>query len=267
MAEKDLVLLDEPAESVRRITLNRPEKRNAISNALRAQLLEALREADGDASIRVSVIRGAGACFSSGYDLKSDLANEQPYFTPQVGMQWARHVSEGWMSLWDLAKPVIAQIHGYAMAGGLELAGACDLAYASLDARLSHPVLRYALPDFAWFPVHLAPRHAMEMHLCGREYTGEEAARIGLVNQAFPAEDLESEVLTLAARMAETPAAALAINKRFVYTAMEHRGARAIVRSGGDLQAGPHLQSFRGSSAELSEEIRERQRKRQDASS
>ena len=267
MTESDLILLDEPAKAVRRITLNRPEKRNAISNALRAQLLDALRESDGDPSVRVNVIRGAGACFSSGYDLKSDLGADQPYFTPQVGMQWARHVAEGWMSLWDLAKPVIAQIHGYAMAGGLELAGACDLAYASLDARLSHPVLRYALPDFAWFPIHLAPRHAMELHLCGREYTGEEAARIGLVNQAFPTDALESEVLGLAARIAEIPAEALAINKRFVYTAMEHQGARAIIRTGGDLQAGPHLQSFSGSSAELSEEIRSGQRKRRDAPS
>ena len=166
------------------------------------------------------------------------------------------------ISLWDLAKPVIAQIHGYAMAGGLELAGACDLAYASLDARLSHPVLRFALPDFAWFPIHLAPRHAMELHLCGREYTGEEAARIGLVNQAFPADELGAEVLRVAARIAEVPAEALAINKRFVYTALEHQGSRAIVRTGGDLQAGPHLQTFTGSSAELSEEIRSSQRKR-----
>ena len=266
MAENELVVLDEPAKGVRRITLNRPEKRNAISNALRAQLLEALQDADRDPSVRVNVIRGAGTCFSSGYDLKSDLAAEQPYFTPDVGMQWARHVAEGWMSLWDLAKPVIAQVHGYAMAGGLELAGACDLAYASLDARLSHPVLRFALPDFAWFPVHLAPRHAMELHLTGREYTGEEAARIGLINQAFPADRLETEVLGIAARMAEFSPAALAVNKRFVYTALEHQGARAIVRAGGDLQAGPHLQSFTGSSAELSEEIRSQQRKQQEDS-
>ena len=99
------------------------------------------------------------------------------------------------------------------------------------------------------------------------QYTGEEAARIGLVNQAFPIDALESKVLGLAARIAEIPAEALAINKRFVYTAMEHQGARAIIRTGGDLQAGPHLQSFSGSSAELSEEIRSGQRKRRDAPS
>ena len=119
MTSERLVLIDEPAKGVRRITLNRPEKRNAMNNALRGDLLSALREADGDDSVHVSIVRGAGACFSSGYDLGSDLGKDQPYFTPKVGMPWARHVSEGWMSIWDLAKPVIAQVHGYAMAGGL----------------------------------------------------------------------------------------------------------------------------------------------------
>jgi enoyl-CoA hydratase len=240
-SETRLVLIDEPAKGVRRITLNRPEKRNAMNNALRGDLLAALREADGDDSVHVSIVRGAGPCFSSGYDLGSDLGKDQPYFTPKVGMQWARHVSEGWMSIWDLAKPVIAQVHGYAMAGGLELVGACDLAYAASDARLSHPVTRFALPDFDWFPVGLSWRHAMELQVAGREFTGAEAAGIGLVNQAFPAAELEERVVAIAARMAAVPIAVLAVNKRAVHTAMDARGARGLIRTFGDLQAGPHL--------------------------
>lgn len=236
-----LVEVDEPAKGVRRITLNRPEKRNALSNALRADLLEALRDADGDDTVHVSIVRGAGACFSSGYDLGSDLGSNQPYFTSQVGMQWARHVSEGWMSIWDLAKPVIAQVHGYAMAGGLELVGACDLAYAAADARLSHPVTRFALPDFDWFPVGLGWRHAMELQVAGREFSGAEAAAIGLVNQAFAAAELEAKVLEIAGRMAAVAIPVLTVNKRAVHTAMEARGARSVIRTLGDLQAGPHL--------------------------
>ena len=176
MTQARLVLVDRPAPGVERLTLNRPEKRNAISNALRGELLEALRRADADGEVRVSVVRGAGPCFSSGYDLESDLAADQPYFTPQVGMQWARHVGEGWMSLWDLAKPVIAQVHGYAMAGGLELVGACDLAYAAADAALSHPgaALRgppglrvvSGLPRAA--PRHGAPSHGSRLHAARR---------------------------------------------------------------------------------------------------
>ena len=236
-----LVEIDEPVKSVRRITLNRPAKRNALSNALRADLLEALREADGDESVHVSIVRGAGTCFSSGYDLGSDLGTNQPYITAQVGMQWARHVSEGWMSIWDLAKPVIAQVHGYAMAGGLELVGACDLAYAANEARLSHPVTRFALPDFDWFPVGLSWRHAMELQVAGREFSGVEAAGIGLVNQAFPAAELEAKVLEIAGRMAKVAVPVLTVNKRAVHTAMDARGARSVIRTLGDLQAGPHL--------------------------
>jgi enoyl-CoA hydratase len=246
------ILLDDPAPRVRRITLNRPERRNAISNELRGELLAALRAADGDDAISVSILRGAGPCFSSGYDLKSDLGADQPYFTANVGLQWARHVSEGWMSLWDLAKPVIAQIHGFAMAGGLELAGACDLAYAASDAKLSHPVLKIAgLPDFAWFPVMLQPRHAMELHLTARVYSGEEAERVGLVNRAFAPAELEARVLEIASAMAQTPVAVLAVNKRFVYTALEARGSRSVIRTGGDLQAGPHLAAARHSAEQI----------------
>ena len=112
------VLVDDPAEGVRRFTLNRPEKRNAMDNALRRALLDGLRAADEDEAVRVSIVRGAGPCFSSGYDLGSDLGSDQPYWTSQVGMQWARHVAEGWMSIWDLYKPVVAQVHGYAMGAG-----------------------------------------------------------------------------------------------------------------------------------------------------
>jgi enoyl-CoA hydratase len=251
------LLVDEPAPRVRRITLNRPEKRNAISNVLRGELLAALRAADGDDTISVSILRGAGPCFSSGYDLKSDLGADQPYFTPNVGLQWARHVSEGWMSLWDLAKPVIAQMHGFAMAGGLELAGACDLAYAASDAKLSHPVLRFAgLPDFGWFPVLMQARHAMELHLTGRVYTGEEAERVGLVNRAFPPEELEARVLEIASAMAQTPVGVLAVNKRYVYTALEARGARSVIRTGGDLQAGPHLEAARQSTEQIMSRVK-----------
>ncbi len=262
MPDPQHILLDEPAPKVLRVTLNRPEKRNAISNALRGELLQALQRADGDDDVHVTIVRGAGPCFSSGYDLKSDLQSGQPYFTPSVGMQWARHVSEGWMSLWDLAKPVIAQVHGYAMAGGLELVGACDLAYVAADAKLSHPVLRFAgLPDFAWFPVHLQTRHAMELHLTGRTYSGEEAERVGLVNRAFPADELEARVLEIASTIAATPPAVVRVNKRYVYSALEARGGRAVIRTGADLQAGPHLQGAQRSAAELSALVKASQQK------
>ena len=99
MSDYEFITVEEPAPKVRRISLNRPERRNAINNAMRGELLDCLQRADGDDGVHVSIVRGAGSCFSSGYDLKSDLGSDQPYFTPQVGMQWARHASEGWMSV------------------------------------------------------------------------------------------------------------------------------------------------------------------------
>ena len=245
MADDAPILIDEPAPYVRRITLNNPDRRNAISNAMRGALIECLQEADGNDDVRVSIVRGAGPCFSSGYDLKSDLGADQPYFTSNVGLQWAKHATEGWLKLWDLRKPVIAQVHGYAFAGGLELVGACDLAYAAKDARMSHPVLQVAgLPDFGWFPIHMSPRAAMELHLTGRIFDGAEAVEAGLICQAFEPDELEERVLEIAVRITQTPPAVVTVNKRYVYTALEARGARNVIRTGGDLQAGPHLQSL-----------------------
>ncbi len=153
------------------------------------------------------------------------------------------------MSIWDLAKPVIAQIHAYALAGGLELPGACDLAYAARDARFAHPVLRVAgVPDFAWFPVAMAPRHAMELHIAGREYDGDEAERVGMINQAFAPDELEDRVLQIAVRITEVPPAVVTVNKRLVHTAVQARGGRSVIRTAADLQAGPHMQALRRAS-------------------
>ena len=94
-----ILLVDDPRPGVRRLTLNRPEKRNALDNALRGTLFDALREADCDDSVHVSILRGAGPCFSSGYDLGSDLRANRPSYTPAGDGAWARHVTEGWLSL------------------------------------------------------------------------------------------------------------------------------------------------------------------------
>src|SRR3977135_3373244 len=142
-----LLLLDDPLPGVRRLTLNRPEKRNALSNELRGAILDALKTADADPAVRVSILRGAGPAFSSGYDLSADNSVNQPYYSPGGPGQWARHVGAGWFTIWDLAKPVIAQVHGYCLAGGSELAACCDLVYVAEDARMGYPAVRFGGPD------------------------------------------------------------------------------------------------------------------------
>ena len=232
------ILVDDPAPAVRRITLNHPEKRNALSNALRAELFAALQQADREAGVRVSIVRGAGPCFSSGYDLTSDLANDQPYFTAEGDGSWSRHVSEGWFGIWDLAKPVIAQVHGYCMAGGSELATACDLVYVASDAKIGYPVVRLVSPpDMQFMPWLVGMRRSLELMLTGDSISGTEAAEIGFANRAYPPDELERSVLGIAERVAKIPEDLQQLNKRSVHRAMEIMGMRAALRAGSELQA------------------------------
>lgn len=237
MSDYQLILVDDVAPGVRRITLNRPEKRNAISNQLRAEVFRALEDADVDDAVRVTVIRGAGKCFSSGYDLKSDLASDLPYHTARGAGMFSRHFVEGWTRLWDLAKPVIAQVHGYCMAGGSELATACDLVYVAEDAEIGYPMVRMiAPPDMQYFPWLVGMRQAMELMLTGDSIDGRRAAEIGFANRAFPAEELEARVLELAERVARVPSDLQQVNKRGVHRAMEIMGIRTALRVASELQ-------------------------------
>ena len=235
----DTIAIDSPAEHVRRLTLDRPEKRNAISTRMRVELLDALRSHDHDPVVRVTVIRGAGVCFSAGYDLAGGpLMEGAPLYTAPGDGQWARQCNDTWFSIWDLAKPVIAQIHGYAIAGATELASACDLVYVADDAQISYPVVRMmSPPDWQYHTVLLGMRRAMELMLTGDPISGVEAAAIGFANRSFPSEELEEAVLALAARVAGVPSDLAQINKRSVHRAFDVWGARAAIRAGTELQA------------------------------
>lgn len=238
MSDYETLLVDAPAEHVRRITLNRPDKRNAINNLMRSELFEALQAFDRDPEVRVTIIRGAGKCFSSGYDLADDLANNQPYYTAGGDGGWSRHVSDGWMSIWDLAKPVIAQVHGYAMAGGSELACACDLVYVAEDAKIGYPVVRMlSPPDMQFHPWMMGMRAAMEMMLTGDSVSGVEAVTHGFANRAFTADELDQQVLERAVQVAKIPSDLNQINKRSVHRAMDIMGLRTAIRSGSELMA------------------------------
>ena len=243
----DWVIVDEPAPHVRRITMNRPEKRNALNHPLRGAILNALREGDADPDVRVQIVRGAGPSFSAGYELAGGNAgHDYPFYTPGGEGQWPRHVTEGWMSIWDLAKPVIAQVHGYCLAGGSELATGCDLVYIAEDAKMGYPAVRFGVPDMhfhAWF---LGMRRAMEMMVTGDSISGIEAVREGWANRAFPADQLDDAVLEIAQRIATIPPELVQLNKRVVHRQMDQMGMRAGIRAGTELCAlGTHTQAMR----------------------
>jgi len=234
----EFLLADEPAPGVRRLTLNRPEKRNALHNGLRSDILGALEEADRDREVNVSILRGAGKCFSAGYDLAQNPTKGTPYHTAGGDGFWSRHVVDGWLRLWDLRKPVIAQVHGYCLAGGSELATACDLVYVADDAQIGYPPVRLmSPPDMQFHPWLVGMRQAMELMLTGDAISGAEAARIGFANRAYPAEKLEDAVLSIAERVAKVPPDLQQLNKRSVHRAMEVMGIRAALRAGTEIQA------------------------------
>lgn len=256
-AAEPLVLVDDPAAHVRRLTLNRPSKRNALSNALRGELFAQLRAADADPTVRVVVIRGAGPCFSAGYDLAQDPSEPLPWPITRADGGWARHVLAGWFEMMDLATPLIAQVHGYCLAGGTELAAACDLVYVATDAQIGYPPVRsMSSPDMAWHVWLLGMRRAMEAMLTGDSMTGTEAVEAGFANRHFPADELEERVLEIAQRVAKVPADLQALNKRVVHRAMEVMGMRDGLRATADLNAlGFHQRSSRAYFARLAEGV------------
>ena len=187
MEPRTLIIVDDPGRRLRRITLNRPEKRNALNHPLRSQLLDALQEGDAD---RTSACRSSVAPARrsrAGYDLGGgNDGHDMPFYTAAGDGQWPRHETDSWMSIWDLAKPVIAQVHGYCLAGGSELATGCDLVYIAEDAQMGYPAVRFGVPDMhfhAWF---LGMRTAMEMMVTGDSLTGVEAVEKGWANRAVP---------------------------------------------------------------------------------
>lgn len=233
-----VLLVDTPRPLVRRLTLNRPEKRNALSDDLRSALFSALREADADRDVSVIVLRGAGSCFSAGYDLERPVRPVERHTNIAFDGWWPRHVLAGWFEMWDMPTPIVAQVHGWCLAGGSELATACDIVYVADDAKIGYPPVRsMSTPDMLWQPWLLGMRRGMEALLTGDSISGAEAADLGYATRSFPIDDLEEAVLATAERVAKVPPDLLALSKRACHRAMEAAGIRDGLRATTELSA------------------------------
>jgi len=237
----------EVAGGTARITLDRPEKRNAITFRMQEELHQALWDADDDTAVHSVVIRGAGTCFSAGYD----LLGAPPMAEGRRGVRsfdddtWQLERSQRLrMAIFDMHKPVIAQVHGWCLAGGCDIALLCDMVIAADDARFGFPPARDlgALPNNFWL-YHVGPQWAKRLMLTGDTVTGAEAQQLGLAMKAVPLADLEAEVEGLAARLAMIDADLLAANKRIVNLGMELMGARTLQRIAAENDARGHLAS------------------------
>ena len=261
------VLVDEPAERIRRFTLNRPEKRNALNDEIREELFQQLRKGDRDKDISVMVIRGSGEAFSAGYDLSQPNHAVERSIAKTDGW-WSRHVVNNCCEIWDMSTPVIAQVHGWCLAGGTELANACDLIYVAEDAKIGYPPVRLmSPPDMQWQTWMMGMRKGMEALLTGDHMSGLDAVASGMANRSFPKDDLDDAVVEIAERIAKIPNDLLALNKRAAHRAMEAAGIRNGIRATADIRAlGFHQNSSKDymnklGERDLKESLSERDRK------
>ncbi len=210
------------------ITLNRPERHNALSSQLLDDIDAVFNHAEEDRSVNVIVLKGAGKSFCSGFD------NDDSYYRtpPEGGWNYRnsyeilnKHVYEKYPRIWGFPKPTIAQIHGYCIDAGCYLQLLCDISVAAEDAVLGHPAQRWGgAQSMPLWQLYLGIKKARYLLMSGRRISGKEAEQIGLVSISVPRDKLEEEVNKLAAEIAEIPSVGMMHNKICLNTALKIQG-------------------------------------------
>ena len=235
------MLLEESLGPVRRLTLNRPEVLNALSSELVDRLAEALARAAADDEARVVILRGAGRGFCAGYDLKEEAereAREGP-LDEDGWRQALRHDVDRMLAIFDHPKPVIAEVHGYCLAGGCDLMMMCDLAVASDDAMFGEPEIRFGSGVVTMvMPWLIGARRAKELLFTGEDrIPADQALEMGLVNRVVPRADLEERTLDLARSIAMLDPVGISLTKRAINRAWEAAGFREALMANVDIDA------------------------------
>ena len=233
-------VLHETRGNVAYITLNRPDRLNALTDEMLDSVLAGVRRAEDDDDVKVVVIKGNGRCFSSGWDLneigrmygiKDIESGEKSRRPPQRnGLMLDRRRSEKYAALLLSTKTLIAQVHGYCYGAAWMLGMVCDFVIASDDAVFAHNEQRLGASGTMWtLPLsilHCGPKKARELHLTGRDFGAEEAERLNLINRVVPADKLEEEVEALTKSICLLPRDGLAIGK--AYTNMTYDLLRMV---------------------------------------
>ncbi len=225
-------VLYEAAERVATITLNRPERFNAINETMPDDIASALDYAGKDDKVHVIVLTGAGRGFCGGYDLKAfaetkgtNLGVQDMPWDPMIDYAFMGHCTRQFMSIWRCHKPVIGRIHGDAVAGGSDIALCCDIILMSETARIGYPPARvWGCPTTAMWVYRLGAEKAKKMLFTGDLVSGKEAERMGLIFKAVPFEELDSEVKKLTDRIRGVPKNQLMMMKMMVNQAYENMG-------------------------------------------
>ena len=221
----------EVSDRIATITLNRPERLNAIDESMPGEIREAVESADEDPRVHVVILTGAGRAFCAGYDLREfaeraeDPHTQEMPWDPTVDFRMMSRNTQDFMSLWRCSKPTIAKVRGYAVAGGSDIALACDLVVMAADAKIGYPPARvWGVPTTAMWVYRVGAEQAKRMLLTGDLIDGVEAKRIGLVVDAVPEALLDTRVAELADRIKGIPRNQLMMNKMMVNQALESMG-------------------------------------------
>lgn len=218
-------------DRVARITLNRPDRLNALSQKLCAEVVEAVRTADRDPAVRVLIITGAGGkAFSAGYDIKESA--EAPKRTPPEWRERLNRDLRFTYSVWDCSKPVVAMISGYCLAGALEFAQMCDMRFASDDSKFGVVETRFANGIATYIMPWILGARCRRLIYTGDMIGADEAFRLGLVDGVFPKPTLAGETMKIAKRMSRVALEALQWNKRAINNTFETMGFRAAMQYG-----------------------------------
>jgi len=211
------------------ITLNRPDRLNAINAAMPGEIRAAVEAANDDDAVHVIVLSGAGRAFCAGYDLKEfaegGQGTQRQVWDPIKDYRVMKRNTDDFMSLFRSLKPTICKVHGYAVAGGSDIALCCDLVVMADDARIGYmPARVWGCPTTAMWVYRLGAEKAKRMLLTGDTIDGTQAAAWGLVLESVPADQLDGRVEELAERMAGVPTNQLAMQKLMINQAYENMG-------------------------------------------
>jgi len=276
---KCIILEKEPP--IARIILNRPEKLNALNGltpggknvpgTIMGELLPAAQDIEEDPEIRVAIIKGNGRAFSSGFDLdfggySIDMAGLGPMEWAEMEASITRVFTR---AIWENDKPFIAQVHGFCLAGGLDLQGACDITICSGDTVFGYPAVRYgSIPTCSFWPGLIGYKKFKEMVYTGRSFSAQEMYDFGLVNKVVPRDQLENEVELMAKTIALVPETSVYFGKIYSRNLVESSGIRPFIAlmnaAGGTIHTQPGVkQEFTQAVLEkgLKEALRERDAK------
>jgi enoyl-CoA hydratase len=230
----------EESGSIAVITLNRPEKLNTLTEAVVAGVADGIDAATASRDVRAVVLRGEGRVFTAGYDLVPDGEGGwgSPYDAPSVpprpgawdpvrDYQFMNHNVQRFMKIWHCPKPVIGQVHGWAVGGATDLVLCCDQLFMAEDAHIGYAPSRiYGTPTTMIWVYRLGLEHAKQFLLTGEAIDAPTALRIGLVSRVLPADELPAAVEAYAERFRHIPANQLALNKLLINQAYENMGLR-----------------------------------------